>query len=65
MTRDIGIKQPTILIEVENIEEKIMKIVAAGGKVVKTKVHLPLAFGHFAYVTDSDGNVLGLWEWQK
>lgn len=65
VTREIGITQPTILIEVENIEEKIKEILAAGGKVLKTKVHLPLAFGYFAYVTDPIGNVLGLWEWQK
>ncbi len=64
VTRDIGITQPTILIEVENVDGKIKEIVAAGGKVVRQKVHLPLAGGHFAYVSDPDGNVIGLWEWE-
>lgn len=63
VTRDIGITQPTILIEVENIDEKIREVHAAGGKVVAKRVHLPLAAGYFAYVTDPEGNILGLWEW--
>ncbi|MBN6053284.1 VOC family protein, partial [Nonomuraea sp. RK-328] len=65
VTRDIGITQPTILIEVESIDEKIEQLVKAGGGIVAEKVHLPLAEGYFAYVTDPDGNVLGLYEWEK
>lgn len=64
VTRDIGITQPTILIEVENVDEKIKEVLAAGGKIVREKVHLPLATGYFAYVTDPEGNIFGLWEWE-
>lgn len=62
VTRDIGITQPTILIEVDDILAKIEAVKAAGGSLVREKTHLPLAGGYFAYVTDPEGNVIGLWE---
>lgn len=65
VTRDIGITQPTILIQVESIEQKIKQIQNAGGKLIKGKTHLPLAGGYFAYITDLDENIIGLWEVEK
>lgn len=65
VTRDIGITQPTILIQVESIELKIKQIQNAGGRLIKEKTHLPLAGGYFAYVTDLDENIIGLWEVEK
>lgn len=62
VTRDIGISQPTILIEVENLEEKLATLVAAGGQAMTARKALPLAGGYFAYAQDPDGNVIGLWE---
>lgn len=62
VTRKIGISQPTILIEVEDIENKLTEIVAVGGKKITDKKALPLAYGYFAYAEDPDGNVIGLWE---
>ena len=63
VTRDIGITQPTILIEVPDIELKLKEVEAAGGNCVAAKRELPLAGGSFAYVKDLDDNVIGLWEW--
>jgi uncharacterized protein len=65
VTRAIGISQPTILVEVEDINAKLTEIVMAGGKRVTSKRALPLAYGHFAYAEDPDGNVIGLWEWAE
>jgi uncharacterized protein len=65
VTRSIGITQPTILIEVDDIAQKIEQVVAAGGRKVTDKKALPLAYGHFAYVQDPEGNVIGLWEWMS
>ncbi|GGN30309.1 hypothetical protein GCM10011609_88030 [Lentzea pudingi] len=65
VTRNIGITQPTILVEVDDVDEKIEKLLQAGGSMVTEKVSLPLANGNFAYAKDPDGNVLGLWEWAK
>lgn len=65
VTRAIGISQPTILVEVEDIATKLAEIVMAGGKLVTSKRALPLAHGHFAYAEDPDGNVIGLWEWAE
>lgn len=65
VTRSIGIMQPTILIEVDDIAQKIEEVMAAGGSKVTDKKALPLAYGHFAYVRDPEGNVIGLWEWMS
>lgn len=63
VTRDIGIRQPTILVEVEDIEAALERIVDAGGCVVSRSRALPLAGGRFAYFEDPDGNISGLWQW--
>lgn len=52
--------QPTIVIQVENIEEKIQKVEAAGGRVVKERTDMPELKTAFALVADTEGNVVGL-----
>jgi uncharacterized protein len=39
----------------------MMKVEAAGGGVVRPKGEIP-GMGSFAYVKDTEGNVVGLWE---
>lgn len=63
VTREIGIRQPTILVEVDDIEAALERIVNAGGCVVSRSRALPLAGGRFAYFEDPDGNISGLWQW--
>jgi uncharacterized protein len=63
VTRDIGIRQPAILVEVEDIEAALERIVGAGGCIVTPSRALPLAGGRFAYFEDPDGNISGLWQW--
>lgn len=65
VTRDIGIRQPAILVEVEDIEAALQRIVTAGGCVVTQPRALPLAGGRFAYFEDPDGNISGLWQWVR
>lgn len=60
--RDIGLAHPTILIDVDNIEDKITEIIAAGGTVVREKTTIPEAGGSFAFVKDPEGNVFEIWE---
>jgi uncharacterized protein len=52
---------PIIVIEVPSIDERIKKIIKAGGKVVMPKMEV-LKRGLYARVTDSEGNVIGIWE---
>lgn len=63
VTRDIGIRQPAVLVEVQDIERALARIVDAGGRIVTQARALPLAGGRFAYFEDPDGNVSGLWQW--
>ena len=59
--RDQYVKTPQVTVNVPSIDEYIEKIKAAGGKVVKEKVEIG-GMGYYAYVHDTEGNLLGLWE---
>ncbi len=63
VTREIGIRQPTVLVEVDNLESALARISAAGGLQVSAPRTLAAAGGRFAYFEDPDGNISGLWEW--
>jgi predicted enzyme related to lactoylglutathione lyase len=52
---------PTIYVNVDSIEETLKKVQAAGGKVVTPKTPIP-GMGAFARVTDTEGNVIGLFQ---
>lgn len=55
------VKMPVFAIHVASIDERMQQVEAAGGKVVMPKVDM-MGMGFYAYVTDLDGNVIGLWE---
>jgi predicted enzyme related to lactoylglutathione lyase len=59
--RDEYIKTPQVTINVPSVDEYIEKVKSAGGSVVKGKQEIG-EMGYFAYVTDTEGNLLGLWE---
>ena len=61
MKRTKDVKAPVFAINVSSIDDYIPKVEAAGGKVVMPKMDM-MGMGFYAYVTDPDGNVLGLWE---
>lgn len=61
MQRSEIAKAPIIAVNVVSIDETVAKIEAAGCKVVMPKVAIG-DMGFYAYVTDSEGNVIGLWE---
>jgi len=63
VTRDIGITQPAVLIEVDDLDRALERVREAGGRQVTPPRALPLAGGAFAYFEDPDGNVSGLWQW--
>lgn len=64
MKRMEGMTGPVFAINVPSIDQYIPKIEAAGGKVIKPKMDV-MGMGFYAYVSDTEGNVLGLWEDMK
>jgi predicted enzyme related to lactoylglutathione lyase len=52
---------PTIYVGVSSVEQTLKKVQAAGGKVVTPKTPIP-GMGAYARVTDTEGNVVGLFE---
>ena len=61
LKRDETGKNPLILIEVPSIDEHIKKIEENGGKIVMSKI--PVGdFGLYARVSDTEGNIIALWE---
>jgi predicted enzyme related to lactoylglutathione lyase len=52
---------PVITIDVGSVDDALKQVEAAGGSVVQPRTEIP-GMGAFAYFTDPEGNVLGLWE---
>ena len=52
---------PVLTIDVDSIERRLDKVEASGGKTVEGKQ--PVGdMGFTAYINDSEGNLIGLWE---
>jgi len=56
-----GIEETFLEIHVASIDECIVRVLDAGGVVVRSKRPL-LDIAYFAIVKDTEGNYLGLWE---
>lgn len=54
-------KSPVITIDVASIDAALEKIEQLGGAKVLGRTEIP-DMGFFAYFTDTEGNVMGLWE---
>ena len=52
---------PAIYVGVDSIDEALKKVKAGGGKVVTPRTPIP-GMGAYARVTDTEGNVIGLYE---
>ena len=55
------IKGPVIVMDVPNVDEAVKKAESLGSKVIRPKVKVG-DMGYVAYVTDSEGNTIGIWE---
>ncbi len=61
LRRQEPVTTPAITIGVDDIEATLAKVESLGGSTVRTKQ--PVAdMGFAAYCTDSEGNLLGLWQ---
>lgn len=61
MQRTDKVTMPVFAINVSSIDEKVKMVEKSGGKVVTPKMDM-MGMGYYAYVTDPDGNIVGLWE---
>ncbi len=62
MTKEgLGTDHPVIVIAVPSLDESLKKVQKAGGKIVMPKQKV-MDMGWYARVTDSEGNVIGVWE---
>ncbi len=52
---------PVVTIEVSGIDAALAQVESAGGKTVAPRTEIP-GMGAYAYFTDLEGNVMGLWE---
>lgn len=59
--RDSIVKTPQVTVNVPSIDEYLEKVKAAGGGVLKGRTKIEDT-GYYAYVSDTEGNLLGLWE---
>ena len=59
--RDERLTTPVITIDVDGIDDALKQIEAEGGSTITTRTPIP-GMGAFAYFTDPEGNVMGLWE---
>ena len=58
------IKGPVVVMDVASVDETVKMAEAEGSKVVRPKVTVG-NMGYIAYVTDSEGNTVGVWENMK
>jgi predicted enzyme related to lactoylglutathione lyase len=59
-----GIISPVLVIQVENIDEKIKQVEKNGGKLISPKKEIP-DMSISVYVKDTEGNIIGLWQTLK
>lgn len=55
------VKAPVFAIAVSSVDEYVPRVEAAGGTVAMAKTEIP-GMGWYAYVTDPEGNIVGLWQ---
>jgi predicted enzyme related to lactoylglutathione lyase len=53
------VKNPVVVISVTSIDASLPKIESSGGKVVVPPMDIP-GVGRYAYVSDTEGNVIGV-----
>jgi len=58
------LKAPVVTVSVASIEDTIEKVTANGGSLVAPKMPV-MDMGWTAYVKDSEGNTIGLWQTKK
>ncbi len=61
VARSEDVAVPVLTVDVNSIDETLKSVEAAGGSVVRSRSEIP-GMGAYAYLRDTEGNVVGLWE---
>jgi predicted enzyme related to lactoylglutathione lyase len=61
MKRHLHSEYPMIVVNVNSVDDALDKIQKAGGKVVLPKQKVG-DFGYYARFSDTEGNIVGLWQ---
>jgi uncharacterized protein len=61
LARSERVTGPVVVVEVDDIDESLDKVAQLGGHIVEPKAAVG-EMGFAAYFTDSEGNVMGLWQ---
>jgi uncharacterized protein len=61
MTREAPVTGPVVVVDVDDIDAALERIEQLGGGVVRPKEAVG-DMGFAAYITDSEGNIIGLWQ---
>jgi len=61
MQRSDGFQGPVVTVDVDDIDAALVKIEQLGGKTVRPRMEVG-EMGFAAYFTDSEGNLMGLWQ---
>jgi uncharacterized protein len=59
------LEHPVLTIVVDDLSAAVKKVEKNGGKIIQAKQEIPGSMGWTAYFKDTEGNVVGLYEWPK
>ena len=63
--RGAPLEHPVVTIVVDDVAAAAKKVEKNGGKVIREKREIPGNMGWTAYFRDTEGNVVGLYQWPK
>jgi uncharacterized protein len=63
--RGSPLEHPVVTIVVDDVSAAIKKVEKNGGKIVQEKREIPGNMGWTAYFKDTEGNIVGLYQWPK
>lgn len=64
MPKNDMVKGPVVAVHVEDIDETIEMVVEHGGEKLMDPMDVG-DMGHYAYVKDTEGNIVGIWQDRK
>jgi uncharacterized protein len=63
--RDKILEHPVVTIVVDDVAAAAKTVEKNGGKIIKPKAEIPGNMGWTAYFKDTEGNIVGLYQWPK
>jgi predicted enzyme related to lactoylglutathione lyase len=64
LKKDATVPYPLVIVDVDDVNSHVEKIKGSGGKVIMPVIPIG-EFGFYARVSDSEGNIIGIWQEKK